>query len=182
MVDDHPLRCWVSSQKLAEKNQLRDREWWPFVHYEPVRKRQAMAFIRKRGSFYYLVHNVRKRGRVRQLHLARLGRRPRISEDVVSSVTAKHPFVDVDWAALKRRASHDLVQPMLNDSEYLRDLLMDIRGMHLEIADFQWPVLEVLRDRDLRVQFATELKLLRGTLEVKLNQLRKGKFAGLQAS
>ena len=33
-----------------------------------------MAFIRKRGNAYYLVHNVRKKGHVRQLHLARLGR------------------------------------------------------------------------------------------------------------
>jgi len=141
-----------------------------------------MAFIRKRGNSYYLVHNVRKKGRVRQLYLACLGRRPRISEDIVQEVTSKHPFVEVDWASLRRRAAHDLVQPLLNDSKYLRDLLADIRGMHLEIAEFQWPVLEVLRDRELRVQFATELKLLRGTLEVKLNQLRKGRFAGLQAS
>ncbi len=141
-----------------------------------------MAFIRKRGRSYYLVHNVRKKGRVRQIYLACLGRRPRISEEIVQHVTAKHPFVEVDWTSLKRRATHDLVQPLLNDSEYLRNLLADIRGMHLEIADFQWPVLEVLRDRELRVQFATELKLLRATLEVKLNQLRKGRFAGLHAS
>ena len=141
-----------------------------------------MAFIRKRGNSYYLVHNVRKKGRVRQLYLACLGRRPRISDEIVQEVSAKHPFVEVDWARLKRRATHDLVQPLLNDSEYLHDLLSDIRGMHLEIADFQWPVLEVLRNRELRVQFATELKLLRATLEVKLSQLRKGRFAGLQVS
>lgn len=139
-----------------------------------------MAFIRKRGNAYYLVHNVRKKGRVRQLQLASLGRRPRISDEVVQAVASSHPFLRVDWAGLKRRASHDFVQPMLNDSEYLLGLLAEIRGVHLEIADFQWPALEVLRDRELRIRFATELKLLRGTLEVKLNQLRKGRFASLQ--
>ncbi|HEY6293425.1 MAG TPA: hypothetical protein VI455_17880 [Terriglobia bacterium] len=139
-----------------------------------------MAFIRKRGSSYYLVHNVRKKGRVRQIQLASLGRRPRISDDVVQAVAANHPFVRVDWPSLRRRASHDFVQPMLNDSEYLRNLLGEIRSVHLEIADFQWPALEVLSDRELRNRFATELKLLRGTLEVKLNQLRKGRFASLQ--
>ena len=139
-----------------------------------------MAFIRKRGSSFYLVHNVRKKGRVRQLQLASLGRRPRISDEVVQSVTAKHPFIRVDWARLRQRASHDFVRPMLNDSGYLRGLLSEIRNVHLEIADFQWPALEVLRDREFRGQFATELKLLRGTLEVKLGQLRKGRFAGLQ--
>ena len=47
-----------------------------------------MAFIRKRGEHYYLVHNVRQRGRVRQIHLAPLGRRPRISDDVIAEVRA----------------------------------------------------------------------------------------------
>jgi hypothetical protein len=134
-----------------------------------------MAFIRQRGNSFYLVHNVRKKGRVQQIQLAALGRRPRISDEVVQSVSANHPFVEIDWASVRRKASHELVQPMLNDAAYLHDLLGDIRAIHLEIADFQWPALEMQRDRDLRTRFATELKLLRGTLEVKLNQLRKGK-------
>jgi hypothetical protein len=135
-----------------------------------------MAFIRQRGNSFYLVHNVREKGRVRQIQLASLGRWPRISDEVVQSVTASHPFVEVDWARLRRRASHELVQPMLNDAEYLRDLLVQVRAVHMEIADFQWPSLEMQRDHELRSQFATELKLLRGTLEVKLSQLRKGKL------
>lgn len=140
-----------------------------------------MAFIRKRGNSYYLVHNVRKKGRVQQLHLACLGRRPRINDEVIRGVTSKHPFVQVDWAGLRRRASNDLVQPLLNDSEYLRDLLSDLRNVHLEIADLQWPLLEMVRNRELKSQFATELKLLRGTLEVKLNQFRKERFVPLRA-
>jgi hypothetical protein len=150
---------------------------WAFRVQVDTPQAEIMAFIRKRGDFFYLVHNVRKKGRVRQLQLASLGRRPRISDEVVQSIITKHPFLQVDWASLRQRASHDLVQPMLNDSEYLRTLLYEIRKVHLEIADFQWPVLEVLRDRELRTKFATELKLLRGTLEVKLGQLRKGRFA-----
>lgn len=139
-----------------------------------------MAFIRKRGGSFYLVHNVRKNGRVCQIQLASLGRRPRISDEVVQAVAVNHPFIRVDWPGLRQRASHDFVRPMLNDSEYLQNLLSEIRSVHLEIADFQWPALEVLRDRELRKGFATELRLLRGTLEVKLNQLRKGRFASLQ--
>jgi hypothetical protein len=139
-----------------------------------------MAFIRKRGNSYYLVHNVRKKGRVRQLQLASLGRRPRISDQIVQAVAAKHPFVQVDWARLRQHASHEFVQPMLNSSNYLRDLLGQIRSVHLDIADFQWPAFEVLRERELRTQFATEFRLLRGTLEVKLGQLRKGRFTSVQ--
>ena len=45
-----------------------------------------MAFVRRKGNTYYLVHNVRRQGKVQQLHLARLGERPRITDDVVRSV------------------------------------------------------------------------------------------------
>jgi hypothetical protein len=139
-----------------------------------------MAFIRKRGNSYYLVHNVRREGRVHQIQLASLGRRPRISDQIVQAVTTKHPFVRVDWMRLRQHASHDFVQPMLNSSNYLRDLLGQIRSVHLDIADFQWPAFEVLRERELRAQFAAEFKLLRGTLEVKLGQLKKGRFTSVQ--
>ena len=33
-----------------------------------------MAFVRRKGNAWYLVHNVRRQGKVKQLHLARLGR------------------------------------------------------------------------------------------------------------
>jgi hypothetical protein len=139
-----------------------------------------MAFIRKRGESYYLVHNVRVEGRVRQLQLASLGRRPRIDDQIIQAVTARYPFLRVDWTRLRQHASHEFVQPMVNSSGYLQDLLGQIRSIHLDIADFQWPAFEVLRERDLRAQFATEFRLLRGTLEVKLGQLKKGRFTSMQ--
>ena len=52
-----------------------------------------MAFLRRKGNSYYLVHNVRQRGKVRQIHLARLGDRPRITDEVVRQVTRQHPFL-----------------------------------------------------------------------------------------
>jgi hypothetical protein len=134
-----------------------------------------MAFIRKRGGSYYLVHNFRKKGRVRQVHLASLGRRPRINDEVIRDVVSRHPFVRVDWDGLKQRASDRLVAPVENNSEYLRDLLGDIRDVHLEIADLHLPLLEMTHDRELKAQLTSELKLLRGTLDVKLNQFRRGK-------
>ena len=47
-----------------------------------------MAFVRRKGNAFYLVHNVRRGGKVRQLHLARLGDRARITERVVRVTTA----------------------------------------------------------------------------------------------
>ena len=56
-----------------------------------------MAFIRRKGNSYFLVHNVREDGKVKQLHLAKLGEHPRITQDVVQKVSRRHPFVNVDW-------------------------------------------------------------------------------------
>jgi hypothetical protein len=139
-----------------------------------------MAFIRKRGEHYYLVHNVRKKGRVRQIHLAPLGRRPRISDEVIAEVRVKHPFVEIDWERLRESASHELVQPMKGNVQFLRDLLAAVRNVHLEIADLHLPVLEMVHDRELRGQLTSELKLLRTTLDVKLNQFRRGKLVALR--
>ncbi len=60
-----------------------------------------MAFVRRKGNTYFLVHNVRRQGKIRQLHLARLGERPRITDDVVRKVSRNHPFLDLDWSRLR---------------------------------------------------------------------------------
>ena len=140
-----------------------------------------MAFIRKRGESYYLVHNVRQEGRVRQIHLACLGRRPRISDAVVRGVAFKHPFVRVDWKELREKASRNVVQPFQHDSQYLRDMLLAIRNLHFDLADLPLPLLEMTKDRELSAQLIAGLKLLRATLEVKLHELRKVKAPAFDA-
>lgn len=139
-----------------------------------------MAFIRKRGNSYYLVHNVREKGQVRQLHLACLGRRPRINDDVIRGVSSKHPFVRVDWQELKEKASRGLIQPFENNSQHLQELLAAVRNLHFDIADLHSPMLEMAGDRDLATQLTSGLKLLRSTLDVKLNQLRRGRTLPLR--
>ena len=132
-----------------------------------------MAFIRKRGQSFYLVHNVRKKGRVLQLHLACLGPRPRISDTVIEGVKSRHPFVRVNWDELREKTAKDLIQPFANDSQFLRRLLTEVHTLHLEIADLPLPALELSRDRELLAQMVSGLKLLRSTLDVKLNQMRR---------
>ncbi len=134
-----------------------------------------MAFIRKRGHSYYLVHNVRKKGRVEQIHLARLGRRPRISDDVIQGVATRHPFVRVNWEGLKEKASRELIQPFENNAQYLQELVAAVRNLNLDIADMHLPVLEVTQDAEVKAQLTSALKLLRSTLDVKLNRMGRGK-------
>jgi len=134
-----------------------------------------MAFIRKRGDMYYLVHNVRQEGHVRQIHLACLGRRPRISDDVVRGVASKHPFLRVDWKDLRDKASRNVVRPFENDSQYLRNLLSAIRNLHFDLADLPLQLVGLTKDRELSAQLNSSLKLLRSSLDVKLHELRKVK-------
>jgi hypothetical protein len=134
-------------------------------------RRAVMAFIRKRGNIYYLVHNLREQGRVRQLHLARLGRRARLNDEVIAEVMAKHPFVRVDWKRLREEASAQRLQPLKDDLLYLRSLLSTIHNVHLEIGDLHLPELYTTPDRELRSQLTSELKLLQGTLNLKLREI-----------
>jgi hypothetical protein len=39
-----------------------------------------MAFVSRKANAFYLAHNVQRRGKVRQLQLARLGKRARLSD------------------------------------------------------------------------------------------------------
>ena len=64
-----------------------------------------MAFVRRKGNTYFLVHNVRRQGKVQQLHLARLGERPRITDDVVRKVSRNHPFIDLGWSSLREQVN-----------------------------------------------------------------------------
>jgi len=72
-----------------------------------------MAFVRRKGNAYYLVHNVRRGGKVKQLHLARLGERAKITDTIVREVSKKHPFVDLNWRALRDQLNQriDLADP-----------------------------------------------------------------------
>jgi len=127
-----------------------------------------VAFIRKRGQCYYLVHNMRRRGRVCQIYLARLGRRPRINDDVIRGVASKHPFVRIDWDALREKTSRQLIEPFENNSQFLRDLLIHVQELSLDIAGLHLPVLRATMNRELVRQLISELKLLRAILDVKL--------------
>ena len=98
----------------------------------------------------------------------------------MEDVKSNHPFVRVDWHGLKERASHNLVEPVANDAQYIRNLLGAVRNLHLDLADLPLPALEMTRDPELVTQMISGLKLLRSTLDVKLNQIRKGKPMGLR--
>ena len=128
-----------------------------------------MAFLRRRGNSYYLVHNVRQRGKVRQLHLARLGERPRITDDVVRQVSRAYPFVEVDWTALREQVN-GRVELFDVKSSYVRKLVANLRTLNLDLADLFPPLLDVSEARADGHELVTQLRLLHSTVGVKLDQ------------
>ena len=108
-----------------------------------------MAFLRRKGSAYYLVHNVRRAGKVKQLHLARLGERPRITDDVVRQVSRAYPFVDVNWSELRQQVN-DQVELFDPKSAYVRKLLVALRSLNLDLADLFPPLLDVIKKAQKR--------------------------------
>ncbi len=135
-----------------------------------------MAFVRRKGNAYYLVHNVRRGGKVKQLHLARLGERPRITSDVVKLVEKKHPFVDLDWSELREQvnSSVNLIDPQ---SPSFQKLVSTLHALNLDLADLFPQVLSLSDSPEVRNEILTQLRLLQSTIQVKLSQFDEAPLA-----
>jgi hypothetical protein len=139
-----------------------------------------MAFVRRRGNAYYLVHNVRRGGKVKQLHLARLGERPRITDEVVRQVSRNHPLLDLDWSELREQVNGgvDLFDPK---SAYVQKLVSTLRALNLDLADLFPPLLDLSQAPETGHEILMQLRLLHSTVQVKLNQFDQSPYRGLLA-
>lgn len=140
-----------------------------------------MAFVRRKGNSYYLVHNVRRQGKVQQLHLARLGERPRITEAIVRQVSRNHPLLDLDWSRLREQVNSrvELFDPR---SPYVQKLVHLLRSLNLDLADLSPPLLALGGNANSGHELVTQLRLLRSTVEVKLDQFERAGPRGLHVS
>ncbi|MFZ0212818.1 MAG: hypothetical protein WBE20_01765 [Candidatus Acidiferrales bacterium] len=140
-----------------------------------------MAFVRRKGNTYYLVHNVRRHGKVEQLYLASLGERPRITDDVVREVSRNHPLLDLDWSQL-REVVNSRVELFDPRSPYVKQLLNSLRLINLDLADLSPPLL-LLPDREHSGQeLVTQLRLLRSTVDIKLEQFERVKSHAVEGN
>src|ERR1700743_1111326 len=128
-----------------------------------------MAFIRRKGNTFYLVHNVRRGEKVQQLHLARLGSRARITDEVVRKVTKKHPFIQLNWRSLRDQLNG---QVDLADagSPVVQQMVANLRALNLDLADMIPPVIPISASPAVARELLLQLRLLQATLEVKLKQ------------
>jgi hypothetical protein len=133
-----------------------------------------MAFVRRKGNSYYLVHNVRRGERVCQLHLARLGERARITDEVVREVSKKHPFVELNWKALREQLNNqvDLADPK---SPAVHKIVSTLRAVNLDLADLFPPLLRISESPVVAQELLIQLRLLQSTIQVKLDQFDRGR-------
>jgi hypothetical protein len=133
-----------------------------------------MAFIRRKGNAFYLVHNVRHGRKVRQLHLARLGDRARITDEVVRHVSKNHPFVELNWRALREQLNDklDLADP---NSPAVQKLVSSLRALNLDLADLFPPLLKISDSPEMAQEILIQLRLLHSTIQIKLNQFDQGR-------
>ena len=129
-----------------------------------------MAFVRRKGNKFYLVHNVRRGEKVRQIHLARLGERAQITERVVREVSKKHPFVELNWRALREQVNGNGVDLADLDSPAMQRLVRGLRELNLELADLFPPILRISESSGVTNELLVQLRLLQSTLQVKLAQ------------
>ena len=131
-----------------------------------------MAFVRRKGNAYYLVHNVRQRGKVRQLHLACLGPRPRITDDVMRDVSRQHPFLDLDWPRLQERTAHamELYQP---ESGSLDRLLNQLHALVADLGELSPTLLQMAHPPVVVREVFNLLRSLNAALESKLHQFER---------
>lgn len=140
--------------------------------HTPSGKGNAVAFVRRKGNAYYLVHNVRRGGKVQQLHLAKLGERARITDDIVRQVSKKHPFVELNWRDLRDQLDGqiDLADPQ---SPAVQKLVHTLRGLNLDLADLFPPVVRFSESPAVARELLLQLRLLHSTIQVKLNQFAR---------
>jgi hypothetical protein len=139
---------------------------------ERLARGSNVAFIRRKGNSYYLVHNVRRGGKVRQLHLARLGERARITDQVVRDVSKKHPFVELNWRALREQLNNqiDLADP---ESPAVQKLVQSLRRLNLDLADLFPQALPISESPAVANELLVQLRLLNSTIQVKLDQFQQ---------
>jgi len=137
-----------------------------------------VAFVRRKGNSFYLVHNVRRGGKVKQLHLARLGERGRITEDIVKEVSKKHPFVELNWRALREQLNQQLRLADPN-SPAVQKLIATLRALHVDLADLFPPVVRISESPAVARELLVQLRLVQSTIQVKLDQFERnhGRFS-----
>jgi hypothetical protein len=96
----------------------------------------------------------------------------------VREVSKKHPFVELNWRALREQTNNrvDLRDP---SSPVIQKLVSSLRVLNLDLADLFPPLLRISETPTVARELLVQLRLLQSTLQVKLSQFdrKRGRFS-----
>ena len=98
-----------------------------------------------------------------------LGERPRVTDEVVRS--RNHPFLDLDWSRL-REDVNSRVELFDVRSANFQSLVRLLRDLNLDLVD-RSPLLAQTDRAGSGRELVTQLRLLRSTLDIKLDQFER---------
>ncbi len=87
---------------------------------------------------------------------------------------AKHPFVELNWKALREQLNGqvDLANP---NSPAVQKLVSSLRALTLDLADVFPPLLRISESPVVARELLVQLRLLQSTIQVKLDQFGRGR-------
>jgi hypothetical protein len=93
---------------------------------------------------------------------------------VVREVSKKHPFVELNWRALREQTNSrvNLADP---NSPAVQKLVAELRALNLDLADLFPPILPISESPAVARELLVQLRLLQSTIQVKLGQFDHGR-------
>src|SRR6185312_15556770 len=114
----------------------------------------------------------REDGHVRQVHLACLGNRPRVSDEVLAQVKQAHPQLQIDWDSVRARAAETFASPFA-DLEGATLLVRSMRTLRQDLAELNWGLLRTrLQERSQPEEAEQKIRELLEEMEGLRQQLQ----------
>ena len=90
-------------------------------------------------------------------------------------VSRNHPFLDLDWSSLREQVN-SRIELFDIRSPYVQNLMHSLRNLHMDLADLSPPMLLLADRANSSRELVTQLRLLRSTLDIKLDQFERTDF------
>ena len=95
-------------------------------------------------------------------------------------MSRNHPFLDLDWSHLREQVN-SRIELFDIRSPYVQNLMHSLRNFNLDLADLSPPHLLLTDRANSSRELVTQLRLLRSTLDIKLDQFERSEPRNLES-
>ena len=132
----------------------------------------VVAFVRRKGSSYYLVHNVRRQEKFNNFTWRGSAR----DRELRTTWSAGYHAITLSSISIGRSLREQVnsrVELFDIRSPYVQNLMHSLRNFNLDLADLSPPLLLLADRANSSRELVTQLRLLRSTLDMKLDQFER---------